>query len=332
VLLDGPVGPGDIEERELSRVGAVLNRLPSTGTNDLAAFVQDADAILCDTTPINADLLDRAPRVQIISEYGIGFDNIDVGAASQRGIWVANVPGFCVEEVADHTLALILAASRQIIPLDRSVRDGRWDAIGVARGATRLSSQTLGLIGFGQIARLVARRARGFGLKVLAYSRSLTVEEGRQHGIERAELAELLARSDYVSLHLPASAQTRGLIDDAALARLKPTAWLINTARGSLVDEAALSRALREGRLAGAALDVREREPARLDDPFRDLPNVILTPHAAYYSVQSLEELRRRAAANVAAVLAGGPPNDPVNPYLKPRFGRDARSGPDVWV
>ena len=319
VILDGPSGPEGIEEAELSDVGAEVVRAVDGSAAEVAGLLADADAILCDASPVDGVLLDRAPRVRVVSEYGIGYDNVDVAAASARGIWVANVPGFCVEEVADHTMALILAANRRIVALDRSVREGRWDPIGVAAGAQRMSEQTLGLVGFGQIGRRVARRALGFGMRVLAYSPRTTSELARQHGAERAELLDVFAQSDYVSLHVPASPDTFNLIDAAALAHFKPTTWLINTGRGRLVDEAALLDALRSKRIAGAALDVRRSEPAPADDPLADLPNVILTPHAAFFSERSLVELRQRAARNVAAVLRGGSPVDPVNLGITPR-------------
>lgn len=330
-LLDGPGGPGSVEERVLAKVGAELVRPRPGVAGELERIVADTDAILCDATPITPALLDRGRKLQIISEYGIGYDNIDVGAASQRGIWVSNVPGFCAEEVANHTLALILAASRRLLVLDASTRTGAWDPVGVANGAVRLNTQTLGLVGFGHIGRRVARRAVAFGLRVLVYSPHTTKELAAEHGAERVELATILESSDYVSLHLPSTATTRGLINAATLSKFKSSAWLINTARGSLVDEAALLDALRSNRLAGAALDVRLSEPTPAPDEFRALPNVILTPHAAFYTEQSLIELRERAAGNIAAVLAGGPPNNPVNPEIKPRFDQSDRS-PAMWV
>jgi D-3-phosphoglycerate dehydrogenase len=331
VILDGPGDTIDVEAAELATVGGEVERARSAQRGEIERLVAAADAILCDATAIDAALLDGAPRVQIISEYGIGYDNIDVGAASQRGIWVSNVPGFCVEEVADHTLALILAANRRLLQLDRSVRAGRWDPVGVSMGADRLSNQTLGLIGFGQIGQRVSRRAAGFGLRVLAYSRSLTEARATEHGAALATFDQILHESDYVSLHLPAGAATRNLIASDALARMKPNAWLINTSRGSLVDEDALATALRERRIAGAALDVRRSEEPTASDALYEFSNVILTPHAAWYSAGSLRELRQRAARNVAAVLAGGTPIAPVNPYIKPRFGPDAETHP-TWV
>ncbi|HVC33372.1 MAG TPA: C-terminal binding protein [Chloroflexota bacterium] len=316
VVLDGPTGPGNVEENELASVGATVVRSRTGSADEALALVADAAAILCDASSITAALLDGAPRLRIVSEYGIGVDNIDVAAATERGIWVANVPGFCADEVATHTMGLILAANRHLLRLDRSVRAGGWDAIAGLSGAERLSEQTLGIVGFGQIGRRVARLAAAFGLHVLAFSPRTTPEIAREYGAQRVDLGELFAQSDYVSLHLPSTPDTRNLIDAAALARFKPNAWLINTARGNIVDEAALIDALQDQRLAGAALDVRRVEPPPPDDPLRNLPNVILTPHAAYYSERSILELRQRAARNVAAVLAGGRPVDPVNPEM----------------
>jgi D-3-phosphoglycerate dehydrogenase len=195
-----------------------------------------------------------------------------------------------------------------------------------------LATKTLGLVGFGAIGQRVARRARAFGLTVLATSPHLTDALAEDHGVQRADLPALLSRSDFVSLHLPAGPATRHLIDGAALARMQPTAWLINTARGSLVDEPALARALRNGQLAGAALDVRATEPPTAPDPLADCPNLILTPHAAYYSTASLVELRQRAARNVAAVLTGDPPPNPINPYLVPRAERRRAGDGGLWV
>lgn len=321
VVLDGPTGPGAIEEKVLAEVGAQVIRLPDQPHRAVADLLATADGVICDGYAVTGALLDQAPRLRIVAEYGIGYDNIDVAAASARGIWVANVPGFCIHEVADHTLALILAANRRIIALDQSTRAGQWDAVGVAAGTQRLSEQTLGLVGFGGIGRLVAKRALSFGMRILVYSPHTTPEIAREHGVERVDLSDLYAQSDYVSLHLPSTANTRDLIDEKTLAQFKPTAWLINTARGSIVNEAALARALTTGRLAGAALDVRSPEPPETPDALRALPNVIITPHAAYYSESSLAELRRRAAGNVAAVLSGKQPVHPVNPTITPCFG-----------
>ncbi|MGH2459749.1 MAG: C-terminal binding protein [Chloroflexota bacterium] len=313
VVFDGPTGREPIEESELAKVGAEVRRAVDNTPEERLALVADADGILCDATPVDASLIAHAPKLRVVGEYGIGYDNIDVPAATARRVWVANVPGFCAEEVADYAMAVVLAANRRLFAYDRSLREGRWDPLGVGAGAARLSAQTLGVIGFGNIGRRVARRAAAFGMRVLVHSPRTTPELAREHGAERVDLPTLYARSDYVSLHLPATAATRGMIDADALAQMKPTAWLINAARGSVVDEAALLDALRQNRLAGAALDVRSSEPPIEPDPFRELPNVILTPHASYFSEHSLRELRERAARNVAAVLEGRRPANPVN-------------------
>jgi D-3-phosphoglycerate dehydrogenase / 2-oxoglutarate reductase len=287
--------------------------------DEVLELARDADAMICDYSPITRRVLAGAPRLRVVSQYGIGVDNIDVAAASSLGIWVANAPGFCTAEVADHTLALLLAASRQLITQDRATRAGAWHSTYAGTPIDRLSDQTLGLVGFGRIARAVCDRARAFGLGVLAWSPSLTAKRAAEHGAEAVTLDRLFRESDYLSLHVPATAETMGLVGEGRLSTLKPTAWLINTGRGALVDEAALIRALESGRLAGAALDVRQTEPPGLDDRLSRLPNVILTPHSAYYSRRAMVELKETAARNVVSVLQGRPPIRPVNPGVVPR-------------
>jgi D-3-phosphoglycerate dehydrogenase / 2-oxoglutarate reductase len=309
----------DLERRELSAVEADLVVGQCRTEDDVLEVARDAEAMLCDYSPITRRVLDGCPRLRVVSEYGIGVDNVDVAAASALGIWVANVPGFCTAEVADHTLALLLAASRQIIPQDRATRSGAWSFTHAGAPIDRLSDQTLGLVGFGRIARAVCDRARVFGMRVLAWSPSLTAERAAEHGAEAVTLDRLFRESDYLSLHVPATAETRGLVGADRIAQLKPTAWLINTGRGALVDEAALLQALESGRLAGAALDVRQAEPPEPDDQLSRLPNVILTPHSAYYSRRAMAELRETAARNVVSVLRGGAPIWPVNPGITPR-------------
>jgi len=309
----------DAERRELAAVGAEIVAGQCRTEDEVLALAQGADAILCDASPITRRVLAGLPRLRVVSEYGIGVDNVDLAAASELGVWVANVPGFCTAEVADHTMALLLAAARRVVLHDRSVRAGGWGPADAFGPVERLSDQALGLIGFGRIGSAVARRARGFGLRVLAYDPAIPDAAVREQGAQPADLETLLAEADYVSLHLPATPQTRGLLSARHIALMKPGAWLINTARGALVDEEALADALRSGRLAGAALDVRRAEPPGPLDPLRDLPNVILTPHCAYYSRRSLAELQLAAARNVVAVLRGGAPATPVNPGIAPR-------------
>ena len=281
--------------------------------DEVIATAAGCAAILCDASPITRRVLTALPDLRVVSEYGIGVDNIDIEAATSLGVWVANVPGFCTEEVANHTFTLLLAAARRLLDYDRAARTPGWRLDPTTLGITRLSTQTLGLVGFGRIARAVAARAAAFGLRVLAWSPSLTREAARAAGAERSELDTLIEESDYLALHVPATPQTRGLIDSRRLAMMKPTAWLINTGRGALVDEDALADAIESGRLAGAALDVRRLEPPTTPDRLATLPNVILTPHRAYYSRQSLLDLQVSAARNVVAALTGTGPNTPVN-------------------
>ncbi|HEX5415023.1 MAG TPA: C-terminal binding protein [Chloroflexota bacterium] len=304
-----PIGP----EREiLSPQDFDVVFLSSTDEEEVIKHTRDADAIICDAAPITERVLANAPRVRVVSEYGIGYDNIDVAAASARGVWVANVPGFCVSEVADHTLAFLLALSRRIVPLNDGLCRGAWGPRS-AGSITRLADQTLGLVGFGPIARAVAARALPFGLRVACWTPHTTAERVASFGAELVDLEELFRRSDYLSLHVPATAETRGMVSRERLALMKQTAYIINCGRGSLIDEPALVDALRDGQIAGAALDVFATEPLPPTDPLLSRPNVIVTPHAAFYSEESLRDLQIRAAKNVAAVLAGGRPLSPVN-------------------
>ncbi len=302
----------ETERRLLAQVGAELVALQAHRDDELVEAVRDADALLVCFAPVTKRVVEAARRCKVIARYGIGVDNVDVATATARGIVVTNVPDYCVEEVSDHTLALLLACARRVVWLDRTVRAGRWDARD-AVPVRRLSGQTLGLVGFGKIPRLVAQKAQALGLRVLAFDPYVDPSAMRKLGVEPAGFRSLLERSDYVSLHTPLTPQTEGLIDEAALRWMKPTAYLINTARGRIVDERALVIALERGWIAGAALDVLPTEPPPPDHPLRRLPNVVLTPHVAFYSEESLQELQRKAAEEVVRVLSGQSPRYPVN-------------------
>lgn len=302
----------EVERRILGQAGAELVALQAHRDEELLEPVADADGLLVCFAPVTRRVVEAARRCRIIARYGIGVDNVDLATATARGIVVTNVPDYCVEEVSDHTLALLLACARRVVWLDRGVRAGRWDARD-AVPVRRLSGQTLGLVGFGKIPRLVARKAQAFGLRVLGFDPYLDPSVLRELGVEPVGLRALLERSDYVSLHVPLTPQTERLVDESALRWMKPTAYLINTARGRIVDEGALVRALERRWIAGAALDVLPTEPPPQDDPLRSAPNVILTPHVAFYSEESLQELQRKAAEEVARVLTGQTPRYPVN-------------------
>ncbi|MDF2744202.1 MAG: dehydrogenase [Actinomycetia bacterium] len=283
---------------------------------EVAAQAGDAEVLINQYVPITGAVLDALPRCRLVVRYGVGVDNVDVAAAAERGVWVANVPDYGRDEVADHTLALALSLLRGVVVLDRSVRDGRWD-LEAARPLRRLSALTWGVVGCGAIGRAVAGRAAGLGMRVVGYDLPQVPSEPP---IERVGLEELLEAADLVSLHAALTAESRHLIGQEALGRMRPTAYLVNTARGGLVDAAALLAALDTGELAGAALDVLEGEPP--DDLGWRLarhPRVVATPHAAWYSEEAFHTLKTEVAREALRVLAGDPPRSPVNsPAARP--------------
>jgi D-3-phosphoglycerate dehydrogenase / 2-oxoglutarate reductase len=320
----------EIERGILHEVGAELLVAESGDAAELIALAAGADAILTNWRRVPTEALDAAGSCLVVARYGVGVDNIPVEHATELGILVANVPDFCVEEVSDHALALLLACARRIVTFARSTRDGSWDLLGLGRGLPRLRGQRLGLIGFGNTARALVPKAQGLGLEIIAYTPRLPRGRDQQTGVELTDdLGRLLSTSDYVSLHAPATAETRGLIGEAALRAMQSSAYLINTSRGALIDEAALERALSEGWIAGAALDVLAEEPARPGHPLLSLANVIATPHAAFYSEPAIAELATKAARNVACVLRGEVPATVVNPAVLelPAYRLAARFG-----
>lgn len=313
----------DPERRILAEAGLELV-VAETGTEEeLVALAPGAEAILTNWKRVPARVLEEARRCVTVARYGVGIDNIDVAAATELGIVVTNVPDYCVDEVAEHALALLLALGRRIVGFAEQTRSGGWDnqTAGVLR---RQRGRTLGLVGFGRIARAVASRAQGLGYVVLAWSPRLT--PGEHDGVEAVgSLGELLERSDAVSLHAPLTEDTRRMIGAAELARMRPGSFLINTARGALVDEQALADALDARVLGGAGLDVMGEEPPPPDHPLRRAPGVVMTPHAAFFSVESIEDLQSKTARNVAAVLSGQAVPTIVNPGVLERANLRAR-------
>ncbi|MEZ5098548.1 MAG: C-terminal binding protein [Thermoleophilia bacterium] len=300
-------------EREILRaVDAELLVAETGGEEEIVALAPRADAILTNWKRLPPEALDAAPRCLVVSRFGVGVDNIPVARATELGILVTNVPDFCLEEVSDHAMALLLACARRIVPFARSTRDGVW-GLELARGLPRLRGQTLGLVGRGGSARRLVPKARGFGLELVAYTPRLTGDRLPEGVRAAGSLEQLLAVSDYVSLHAPATPETRGLIGEAELRAMKPTAYLINTSRGALVDEDALRRAVEAGWIAGAALDVLGEEPPVAGHPLLGLDGVIVTPHAGFYSEAAIAELSAKAARNVAEVLQGRVPEHVVD-------------------
>lgn len=307
----------DLERERLAAAGAELVVAEGSDPAELVELAAGVDAILVNWRPLPAEALEAASGCVVVSRYGVGVDNIPVARATELGIVVTNVPAFCEEEVADHAMALLLAAARRIVRCAVQTAAGGWD-LGNAPGMPRLSEQTLGIVGFGRSARQLVARARGFGMRVLVQTPRLRADSdlGELAGeVEvAASLGDLLEASDYVSLHAPVTAESRGMIGEEQLRAMRPDAVLINVARGALVDQAALVQALREGWIGGAALDVLEREPpAPSDRELLELPNAIVTPHVAFYSETAIKVLRETAAANAAAILEGEVPADVVN-------------------
>jgi len=314
VITDFTEPDNDLEAQELSASGLSidLERLNARAPEELADHVADADALIVQFAPITREVISRLKNCRVISRYGIGVDMIDIEAASERGIMVANVPDYCIDEVSIHALAMLLCLNRRLIEQDRLVRAAQWRLPDGPLPA-RLVGQVLGIIGLGNIGRAVARRALGLGMSVIAYDPFLKNESLGSLMVRPVGLEELLQVSDYVSLHCPLTEATYHLIGRKQLASMKPSAFLINMARGAVVDQAALYEALASRTIAGAGLDVLEKEPPDPDEPLLRLENVIFTPHSASTSVQSTVQLRREVARNVVIALQGGIPRSVVN-------------------
>ena len=307
----------DVERRTLEGV-AELVALKTKMPAEFLPHASDCDALLNTYAgPITAEVMARMPSCKIIARYGIGVDTIDLDAATRAGIIVTNNPTYCIDEVAEHTMALLLACARKLAFYDRLVRAGRWE-VPPGKPIFRLAGSALGLIGFGNIARQVARRAAAFGTRILFFDPFVAAAPSGVPA-EKRELQELLVEADFVSLHPPLVPQTRKLMDDKALKCMKPSAFLINCARGPIVDTEALVRALDNRTIAGCALDTLDPEPLPEAHPLRDRDNVIITPHAAWYSEQAMAGLQAGAPGEVRRVLTGQWPQNVVNRAVKGR-------------
>jgi D-3-phosphoglycerate dehydrogenase len=295
----------ELERSILERADLQITDAPAADEATLRSLASDAIAIMTCFAQVTPSVIESAPNLKMIARYGVGVDNIAVDVATARRIPVTYVPDYCVAEVAEHALALLLALARGVVRYSRSVSAGGWD-LGVGAPLHRVEGRTLGVVGCGRIGRRLAQMALGLGVRVLGYDPNPgAASAAAAAGIESVDLDDLLARSDFVSVHVPLLPATRGLVGEAFLRRMKPTAYLVNTARGGLVDVSSLARALSEGWIAGAALDVLPQEPPPQDHPLRGLDNLVLTPHVSFYSEESLQALRRRTAESVVDVLAG---------------------------
>ncbi len=286
---------------------------------ELIEKVRDKDALLCLLTDkIDAEVMDAAPNLKVISTYSVGFDHIDVEEATKRGIYVTHTPGVLTDAVAELTVGLILSICRRILEADKVIRTGQWNKPWNPFFLTgmELKGKTLGIVGFGRIGRAVAKKMSGFEMRILYYDVRRDEKAEKELGAQYADLETLLKESDIVSLHVPLTKQTYHMIGEKELKLMKPTAYLINTARGAVVDTEALVRALKEGWIAGAALDVFEQEPLPPDHPLTKLENVVLTPHIGSATVEARSRMAELAAKNLVAVLKGEMPPALVNPEV----------------
>jgi len=318
MIADSDFGDVDIERAIVEGAGFALEAYQCRSEEEIIARGRDAAGILTQYAHIGAAAMASLPKLRVIARYGTGVDIVDVDQATHHGIQVTNAPNeWCAEEVADHAIALWLTAARKITEYDRATRQGEWQW---QTGAPirRLRGRVFGLLGYGAIARLIAARAKPFGVEVWAHDPFVDTDRMRADQVRPVGLDELIRESDYLTIQVPLTDDTRHLFDDITLARMKPTALLVNTARGPIIEDAALDRALRAGTIAAAALDDLEEEPAKRDDwaPSNGLlehANVIVTPHAAYYSEDSIHAIRTIAAEEAVRVLTGQPPRSPVN-------------------
>jgi D-3-phosphoglycerate dehydrogenase len=314
VMTDFTEAGADIEREVFARAGLDVDLVEAAESRErgLEVATAGAHALLVQFAQVDRALIEGLTDCRVISRYGIGVDMIDVEAAAAAGIPVANVPDYCIDEVSTQTIGFLIDLNRRTFALVRHVQGGGWgQAPPPVTAPSRLAGQTLGIVGFGAIGRQVARKARGLGLRVIAHDPYAAPDA--DSGVEAVELPELLARSDYVSLHCPLTDATRGLIGTDALVAMRPTAYLLNLSRGPVVDQAALVHALTEGQIAGAALDVLAVEPPDPDDPILSLDNALITPHSSSWSVESARRLRHDAAENVVTALTGGRPRSVVN-------------------
>ena len=313
VITDCDHGSIEEEKAEFGQMGAELILAQVQEEKDLICVCKDADGLLNQYALLTRKVLENLPKCRVISRYGVGVDSVDSKAATDLGIIVANVPDYCVDEVATQTIAMILSLTRKTAFFDRKVKSGQWDfRLGIP--IHRIRGKTLGLLGCGKIGLEVAKRISAFGVRVITFDPYL---EKVPDGIERKDLDTVLRESDFISIHCPLNDSTRHLIGEKEFRKMEKKPLLINTSRGPIVDERSLIQALEEGLLSGAGLDVLEKEPPDPQSPLLKMENVILSPHVGFYSVESISELKRRAAKNVSDVLSGMWPRSVVNSEVR---------------
>ena len=316
------LGGISIETEILEAAGAEILLAPELGGPDLPRLLSQADALMVTLQPVPASLIAELTKCKIICRVGTGVDAIDIPAATARGIWVTNVPDYSIDEVSTHAIALVLAQARNLFAHREAARAGDWRYL-ADTPLRRFAGQTLGVLGLGRIGRASARKGRGLGLEVIACDPFVGDEVFAEVGARRVDFPTLLAESDYVTLHVPLTDETRRLVDAAALARMKPSAYLVNTSRGEVVDVPALVEAVRGNRIAGAAVDVLPVEPPARDDPILREERIIVTPHIAWASSEAARDVRVRGAEDVVRVLRGEPPRYACNEIRLATAGSD---------
>jgi D-3-phosphoglycerate dehydrogenase len=294
----------DPAKAALARLNPTYLMSKSVNADDIVAVAKDADAVLVTYAKLTRDVLNQFTRCKAIGRFGLGVDNIDLPTAKEKGISVNYVPDYCIREVSDHAMALLLSLIRKVPLSNKLVQSGRWEMPAVVP-IRRIEGTVLGLIGFGHIPRLVAPKAQAFGIKVIAHDPFAKADVFKAANVESVDLDTLFKTSDYVSVHAPLLPATRGMMNAAAFAKMKKGAYIVNTARGPLIDEPALIAALDSGQIGGAGLDVVATEPLAKDSPLLGRDNVIISPHTAFYSIEALNELQTKCAADVARVLSG---------------------------
>ena len=319
IITDYSFSSLEIETAILEPAGVEVLGGQAKTSETLIPLVANADAVITQFAPITADVIAAMSRARVIVRYGIGVDNVDLEAARLQGIPVCNVPDYCIDEVADHTLAFILATTREVIQNTRLIQEGKWALAGPLDRMLSLRDLTVGIVGFGRIGREVASRLHAFKCRVFVHDPVVSGSEIQKSGCHPVSLPELLSESNVISLHCPSTAQTRWMISDTALQNMKPAVILINVARGDLVDSTALASALKDGRVAAAALDVFAPEPIPVDHPIRSMKNVILSSHIASASVPATRKLRQTAANLALAAIRGESLASVVNGVKTPR-------------
>ena len=300
------------ERKIVEEAGFIFRAYQCRNEEELIQACKEADAVIVQYCEITERVIAAMEHCKMIVKYGIGVNNIDTEAASQKGIYVCNVPDYGVDEVSNHAITMILALSKKLLKINNSLKNGIW-GYQTAEPLFRMAGKTLGLIGLGRIPSAVAQKMRGFDLRILAYDPFISAEEGRRRGAEMTSFETLISESDYISIHCPLTEETTHLFRESVFKKMKKTAILINTARGPIVDEKALAAAVQTGEIAGAGLDVFEQEPIDKNHLLLHLENVICTPHCAWYSEEAVDAVQRKAALEAVNVLQGNPPWNAVN-------------------